>query len=62
MGYSLALRVIFKNFLDDESVCCYLTSRKIKKDTMKLNLSVIRTIIHELFGVTVWFLFTLTLN
>jgi hypothetical protein len=47
-SYSKALRVIFKNFINEESVCCYLTSRKIKKEAMKLNLSVVRTIFNDL--------------
>jgi hypothetical protein len=40
---------MLKMFIDEESLCCYLTSRKIKRDAMPCNLLSIRSIYKELF-------------
>jgi hypothetical protein len=48
--YGRILRVLLKLFLDGESLCCYLTSRKIKKQAMPYNLTSIRSICTELFA------------
>jgi len=40
---------MLKRFVEEEAICSYLTSRKIKKEEMGTNLGAVRGICVELF-------------
>jgi hypothetical protein len=46
--YSKVLRILFQDFLQKESLICYQTSRKIKKESMPSNYRSIREIYNEI--------------
>lgn len=47
--FSLILRVMLQAFINEDSLCCYLTSRKLKKELMLHSLKSIRNIYLDLF-------------
>lgn len=47
-AHAQLLRILLKDFLHNEALPCYMTSRKIKKEAMLFNYRSIRTIFNEI--------------
>jgi hypothetical protein len=46
--HSKLMRILLKQFIDDEAINCYWTSKKLRKDIMGHNYHSIRSIFKEL--------------
>ena len=44
------MRVLLKDFLQNEALCCYLTTKKVKKQAMPHNFHCMKNILKEIFS------------